>query len=101
MVISYLFSQLQGQDDILGLSALVATAEQDDQKTRVLHIIDPVSGAVVDTKLADALAHRHDVAGIAERQAANPTGDLGLGASVSQAREPFREGPGLANFNHL
>jgi hypothetical protein len=55
----------------------------------------------MDTKLADTLADRFDVTRIAERQAADPTGDLGLGANIPQVREPFGEGLGLANFDHL
>jgi hypothetical protein len=62
MVISYLLRQLQRQGDVFGLTALVAAAEQDDQDTPALHVIDPVSGAMIDTKLADAVAHRLCVA---------------------------------------
>jgi hypothetical protein len=78
MVISHLLRQLHGQGDILGLFTLVAAAEQDDQKAPALDILDPVSGAVVNTKLADAFAERLDVTGIAERQSAHPTGDPAL-----------------------
>jgi hypothetical protein len=51
MVISYLLRQLQCQGDILGLTALVAAAEQDDQERPALHVIDPVSGAIMATTI--------------------------------------------------
>src|ERR1700722_11836977 len=93
MVISHLLCQLQGQGDILGLGALVAAAEQDDQKVPALHVIDPVSWAVVDTKFADALADRFYVARIAERQATHPTGDFRLGPSVPQTGDHWEKVP--------
>jgi len=56
------------------MAGLVAAAEQNDQQVSALHVIDPVSGSIVDTKFADALADRLAVARIAERQAADQTG---------------------------
>jgi hypothetical protein len=84
MVISYLLRQLQSRGDVFSLSALVATTQQDDQETPSLYVIDPISGAIMDTKLADALANRLYVARIAECEAAQPSGDLSLGPSVPQ-----------------
>jgi hypothetical protein len=55
----------------------------------------------MDTKLADALAHRLYVAGIAQRQAAQPTRDLRLGPGITQAGEPLGKGSRLADFDHL
>jgi hypothetical protein len=101
MVISYLLRQLQSQGDVISLSALVAAAKQNDQEVPALYVIDPVSGAIMDTKLADALANRLYVARIAERQAAHPTGDLRPGPSIPQAGEPLGESPSLADFDHL
>ena len=74
MVISYLLRQLQSRGDVFSLSALVATTQQDDQETPSLYVIDPISGAIMDTKLADALANRLYVARIAECEAAQPSG---------------------------
>ena len=100
MVISYLIRQLQSQGDVFRLSALIAAAEQNDQETPALHIIDPVSGAIMDTKLADAITNWLYVAGIAERETAHPTSDLRFGSSMSQAREPLGKSPRLADFDH-
>src|SRR6516164_6340403 len=101
MVISYLLRQLQSHGDIFILSALVPAAEQDDQETPALHVIDPISGAIMDAKLADTFANRLYVAGIAERQAAHPTGNFRPGPSIPQAGEPLREDPGLADLDHV
>jgi hypothetical protein len=56
---------------------------------------------MMDTKLADTLAHRLYVARIAERQAAQPTGDLCLGPRIPLAGKPIGENPSFADFHHL
>jgi uncharacterized protein (DUF697 family) len=43
--------------DILGLSALVATAKQQDQSLTFLRVVHPVTGAVIDPQFADAATH--------------------------------------------
>ena len=50
--------------DVFRLSALVATAKQNDDYASTFLKVDAVTGAIVDTQFADALANRHGVAGI-------------------------------------
>src|SRR3954447_20896878 len=97
---SFLPRQFLGGSDIPVLGALVASTEQDDHRRAALDEIDPVAGTIVDPKLADALSDRANVAGVAERQAADADVDPGLSLPIAELVEPLGIDERLADFDH-
>jgi hypothetical protein len=51
-----------------GLRALVAAAQQNDDRVSLLPEIDAIAGTVVDTQLADAFTNRLHIADMPLRQ---------------------------------
>jgi hypothetical protein len=58
--------------DVLLLAGLVATAEQQDEPSTLLEVVDPVTRTVGDAELGDPLADRLDVAGVAGDETIDP-----------------------------
>jgi hypothetical protein len=98
---SYLLRQLPRPRNVPGLTTLVAAAEQDDEKTSALHVINPISRAIMNSKFAHAVADRPHVAGIAKCQATDPPCDFGFRPGIPETREPHGKRPGLTNFDHM
>ena len=48
--------------------------------------MNPITGATVNSQFANAISDRLNVAGIAERQAINPSGDFSPGRLVTKPR---------------
>lgn len=83
--------EAQGGFDIAGLSAFVATGQQDDQLLATLDEIHPVSGPVIDPQFRDAFGNWLDVARITRREPFDPDQNARPCADVPQAVKPFDE----------
>jgi hypothetical protein len=67
----------------------------------VLNVVDPVAWTVADPHLGDALAHRLDIAGVAEAQAADARLDPRLGSSVAKIGQPLVENRRLDDLDQV
>jgi hypothetical protein len=62
--------------------------------------INPVSGAMVDAKLANRTSDRLGIAEVSSGNPADPANDLQAGALIVQGGEPFCEVGCFANVDH-
>jgi hypothetical protein len=86
--------------DVAVLRAFVAAAKQDHDDLAALNEIDPIARSVIDAKLADALADRFDITGIAKRESTNSDVDPVDGPSIAKFGNPLRIGRSLSNFEY-
>jgi len=82
------------------LSALVATAERDDDGLSATSEVDPVSGTVVDPKLGYGPTERFRIPDVSGCQAADPVNDVQDGALIPQSGQLARELRCFASFDH-
>lgn len=66
----------------------------------MLHEVDAVAGAVIDSKLGDTVADRLHIARVTERQPADADVDARLGHTIAQAGKPGCVGGRLTNLEH-
>src|SRR5215471_746534 len=92
--------QLKRTRNVARLCALVAAAEQDDDRVAAADEIHPIARAVVDPHLRHAAAHWPHVTGIAEREAADANRDPGARLAVPQPGKPIAEDIGLPDLDH-
>jgi len=71
-----------GAGDVPGLTALVATAEEDDDCPPLPAKVDSVAGAIVDAELVHALPHGFAVAEVPHAKARDTGSDLGSRAGI-------------------
>lgn len=63
--------------------------------------VNAITRAAINAQLRNALAHRFQIAWIAERESTNMDVNAGFGSAVSKPREPVRVVGGLAYFEHV
>ena len=84
--------------DISGLGAFVAAGQQHDHRLATSDEVNPVTRAVIDTKLRNTFADWLRVARVAKREAIDPDLDPRLGAAVRQIAEQLGELMGIEPF---
>jgi hypothetical protein len=82
------------------LRAFVPATQQDDQNTRTLDEVKPVTGPMVDPRLPDTGAHLLYVTEIAQRQASQTDIDASGGGSIPERRNPATERFTFGDFIH-
>ena len=93
--------QAFGPPDVLGLSALVAAAQQDDQRVPAPLEIDPIARAVVDAQLTDPIPDRFGVARVSVSQPIQPRENDADGALVLQPRPSLPKRLCLLQLDHM
>ena len=86
--------------DVCLLGLFGSCGEQEEQPLSLLHQIDAITGPVIDSQLAHALADRLDVAQVAKRKAADSNLNAGSGLFVAKFAKPTGEKVSLANLDH-
>lgn len=86
--------------DVFRLGALVATANQNDDHASPFLKIDTVTGAVVDTQLADAFANRLSVACVPLGQPIQPRSDHRTGPMILEPQAPLSKRLCLLQLKH-
>ena len=81
------------------LGVFVASGEQYNSCLTTLHKIDPIPGAIIDSKFRDTFAHRLDISRISQRQTANPDINACPRLPVMQFFKPSGIYFGLADFH--
>jgi hypothetical protein len=89
-----------GPLDVAGLRALVAAAQQQQDRRAASAEIDAVAAALVDPELRHAAADRPSVAGIALGQSVDAPGDAAACFAILQIRHPGEERGGLDDLKH-
>lgn len=87
--------------DVTILSALVASAEQNDKFTSPLTEIDTISRTMIDPHLGEATACMFHISKIAIASPSNPVGNLGRSLAISQSTEPIGKIHRLPNLKDL
>ena len=85
---SQFFGNATGPLDVPILAALVATADQDDNRTALLHEVDAVTWPVVYPQLADPPAYVSNVTRIAQSHPPYPQVYARPSAPVTQPGKP-------------
>ena len=77
--------------DVVGLAALVAAGQRQNQRTAVSREIHAITGTDVDAQFDYAVADRLAIAKIADLYVAQAFPDSRLGDFVAHGVQPFRE----------
>jgi len=87
--------------DVFRLSALVATAKQNDDHASTFLKVDAVTGTIVDTQFADALANRLGVAGIPLGQPIQSRSDNRTSPVILEPQAPLSKRLCLLQLKHV
>ena len=87
--------------DVFRLSALVATAKQNNDCASPLLKIDTVAGAVVDAQFADTFANRLDVACVPLRQPIQSRSDNRTSPVILEPQAPLSKRLCLLQLKHM
>ena len=83
---------LFGTFDIFSLRALLASAEQEDNRHSNLPEVDPIAWAIIHSKLLDTLSDTVTISKVSESDPVQPYSNLRAGSCITQGSEPFTEG---------
>jgi hypothetical protein len=91
---------MQGCFDVLGLSSLIASGQENNQLKPALLEIHPITGTEIDPQLGDSLANRLNITGVSRSEPLNPDLDTRSRLNVAEFIQPIDEEISFSYFDH-